>query len=249
MDSFLNLSGKPPTRSASVSPSTGLLRGQAASPPPCREFLAEPVEAAAHARVETQRAGLEDEAADQVRVDALRRLDLAAGSLLDLVDDAARLLVGEFDGGGQLDVENAFCLSDEPVELARDLLDLAGAIFLGKQEEEVADELFVPAEQLLERCRLGALIELGVTEERPELRHLALRLDEVAELFAHGVEPAPVPRCFEEGARVHAVRDRHATRPYLTTPRSRARRSPRRSGDAGPCRRARPALPSPPRSG
>jgi len=32
--------------------------------------LAEPVEAAAHTGVEAQRAGLEDDAADQVRVDA-----------------------------------------------------------------------------------------------------------------------------------------------------------------------------------
>src|SRR6266478_6536402 len=115
MGSFRNLPGKPPTRSASVSPSTGPLRGQAASPPPCRQFLAEPVEAAAHAGVEAHRAGLEDEAADQVWVDALRRLDLAAGSFLDLSDHVARLLFGELDGGGQLDVEDALCLRDQLV--------------------------------------------------------------------------------------------------------------------------------------
>src|SRR5438093_8825276 len=99
---------------------------------PCREFVAEPVEAAAHAGVEAQRAGLEDEAADQVRVDALRRLDLAAGSFLDLADHVARLFLGELDRGGQLDVENALCLGDQPVELACDLLDLTGAVLLGE---------------------------------------------------------------------------------------------------------------------
>jgi hypothetical protein len=36
-----------------------------------------------------------------------------------------------------------------------------------------------------------------------------LRLDEVVELFAHGLEPALVARSLEQGARVHAVGDRH----------------------------------------
>src|SRR5437667_2979734 len=136
---------------------------------PCREFLAEPVEAAAHAGVEAHRAGLEDEAADQVWVDALRRLDLAAGSLFDLSDHVARLLLGELDGGGQLDVEDALCLGDQPVELSRNLLDLARAVLLGEQEEEVADELLVAPQQLLERRRLGAVVEVRVAEEPAEL--------------------------------------------------------------------------------
>jgi hypothetical protein len=132
--------------------------------------LAEPVEAAAHAGVEAQRAGLEDEAAEQVRVDALRRLDLAAGSFLDLADHVARLLLGELDRGRQLDVEDALGLGDQPVELARDLLDLAGAVLLGKQQEEVANELLVAAQQLLERRRLGAVVDLRVAEEPSQLR-------------------------------------------------------------------------------
>src|SRR5205085_11543673 len=77
------------------------------------------------------------------------------------------------------------------------------------QEQDVADELLVATEQLLERCRLGAVVELRVAEEPTQLRHLALRLDEVTELFADGVEPVVIPRRLEEGARVHAVRYRH----------------------------------------
>ena len=51
------------------------------------ELATEPVQAAAHACVDAQRAGLEDEAADEVGVDRARRLDRAAGRLLDLADD------------------------------------------------------------------------------------------------------------------------------------------------------------------
>ena len=40
-------------------------------------------------------------------VDGARRLDLAAGGLLDLADDRLRLVVGELDRGRQLDVERS----------------------------------------------------------------------------------------------------------------------------------------------
>ena len=68
-----------------------------------QELVAQAVEAAAHAPVDPHRAGLEDEAADQVGVDLARRLDLPSGGLLDLADDLGRLLVRELDRGGQLD--------------------------------------------------------------------------------------------------------------------------------------------------
>src|SRR5687768_13627376 len=55
------------------------------------ELAAEPVQAAAHARVDAQRAGLEDEAADEVGVDRAGRLDRAARRLLDLADDRGGL--------------------------------------------------------------------------------------------------------------------------------------------------------------
>src|SRR5262249_14325065 len=54
------------------------------SAPCCSEVVAEALEAALDAGVDPHRADLEDEAADQVRVDRAGRLDLAAGGLLDL---------------------------------------------------------------------------------------------------------------------------------------------------------------------
>src|SRR5690242_9505553 len=58
---------------------------------PCGcELVAEAFEAAAHAGVDAHRADLEDEPADQVGVDGARRLDVAAGGLLDLAHDRLR---------------------------------------------------------------------------------------------------------------------------------------------------------------
>src|ERR671930_1223239 len=71
------------------------------------QFFAELFEAAPHARVEAQRACLDDEATDQARIDGARGDDAAAGCLLDLLDHAARLLLGELDGGRQLELEHA----------------------------------------------------------------------------------------------------------------------------------------------
>src|SRR6478752_7261034 len=70
------------------------------------EFALEAFQAAAHARVDAQRAGLEDDAADQVGVDRARRLDGPAGGLLDLL--AAALL------------------DQEPQEVAEERVGVAG---------------------------------------------------------------------------------------------------------------------------
>jgi len=105
------------------------------------EFLAKAVEPAAHARVESTRAGLDDDAAEDVGVDAARGLDPAAGGVLDPADELRRLLVGELDGRGQLELEDASLLRDQPLELRVDLLDLGDPALLGQQQEEVADEL------------------------------------------------------------------------------------------------------------
>src|SRR5438552_2383542 len=59
------------------------------------EFSGEAFQAAAHARVHAQRAGLQDDAADQARIDVARRLDGAARRSLDLADDCARLVLGQ----------------------------------------------------------------------------------------------------------------------------------------------------------
>src|SRR5262245_31869863 len=55
------------------------------------EIATKSFQAAAHAGVDAQRAGLEDEAADEVGVDRAGRLDGATRRLLDPADDGLRL--------------------------------------------------------------------------------------------------------------------------------------------------------------
>ena len=69
------------------------------------QLAPEPLEPPAHACVQAVRADVHDDAADQVRVDAARRLDLAARGLLDLLDQLPRIGIGELDGGRQLEVD------------------------------------------------------------------------------------------------------------------------------------------------
>src|SRR5919106_781864 len=99
------------------------------------ELVTEGLEPALHARVDAHRAGLEDDAADQVRIDLPRRFDRAARRLLDLAQDGARLLVRELDRGRQLDVEPALLGRHERVQLLLDLLELAGTAFLDSQQD------------------------------------------------------------------------------------------------------------------
>src|SRR5213076_2483855 len=55
------------------------------------EFVSQSFQSAADARVDAQRARLEDDAADEAGIDLARRIDLAAGRPLDLTEDRVRL--------------------------------------------------------------------------------------------------------------------------------------------------------------
>src|SRR5438876_595495 len=112
------------------------------------EFLSQSFQASAQARVDTVRAGLQHDAADQLRVDAAGRLDRSSSRLLDLADDVVRLLVRQLAGGGQLDRQPALLARHQPLELARDLLELARAALLGAQQEEVAEQRLVVADEV-----------------------------------------------------------------------------------------------------
>src|SRR4051795_8483056 len=57
------------------------------------QCLSKSFQSPSHARVGSIRAGLKHDAAEDVGVDAARRLDRAAGGLLDLLDDRLRLVV------------------------------------------------------------------------------------------------------------------------------------------------------------
>ena len=111
--------------------------------------------------------------------------------------------------GRQLDVEAARLAGDEALELAGDLVDLAGAALLGEQADEVADEVVVALQQLAERRALRARVELRVAQQAAQLGHVVDGLDERGEVGADGVEAAGVLRRLEERARVGAVDDGH----------------------------------------
>src|SRR5262252_8484950 len=66
------------------------------------EFVSQSFQSPADARVDAKRARLQDDAAHEVGVDLLRRLDLPARRILDLFQDRLRLGVGELARGRQL---------------------------------------------------------------------------------------------------------------------------------------------------
>src|SRR5262245_20634562 len=101
------------------------------------QFLSQSFKSSTHARVRAIRPCLEHEAPDQVRIDAPGRFNLPSGRLLDLAENLARLRVGQLARGDQLDGKAALLARHQPLELRRDLLDLAGASLLRHELEEV----------------------------------------------------------------------------------------------------------------
>src|SRR5205823_1166159 len=91
------------------------------------QFVSQSFESSTHARVRAVRPRPEDEATDERRVDAARRLDLPSCGLLDLSDDLSRFRVRQLARRDQLDVQAALLARHQPLELGRDRLDLAGA--------------------------------------------------------------------------------------------------------------------------
>ena len=106
------------------------------------EFVSEALEAAAHAAVGAVRPDLQDDPADEARVDACasprpcgRRPSRSAATI-----DFASASESSYDGG-ELDGQPVLRLGDERVELRADLRQLAGAALLGDEPDEVAHEL------------------------------------------------------------------------------------------------------------
>src|SRR5581483_6043790 len=184
------------------------------------ELLSKSVEAAADARVDPERACLEDDAADQVGVDLARGLDGAARGPGDLLDDVARLLVGELLRSRQLDGDLALLAGDQPFELALDLLDLGDAALLGQQLEEVADDVVDAPGDRLQRGRLGARVDLWVAQDRSQLRNLPDGRHEVAQLLARLLDVALLPGSVVERPRIDPVDNAHG-RPTRSPARAR----------------------------
>src|SRR4051794_6702652 len=170
------------------------------------QFMSQSFESSAHARVRAIRPGLEDEAPDQRRVDAARRLHLPSCRLLDLSDDLARLGVGQLACGDQVDRQPALLTRHEPLELACDLLDLARASLLCHELQEVREELVLRAGEIGEDARLRRRLELRVLQDRAQLRGLLDRAREVGEVLVDLRELVLVLRCFEQRLGIDAVR-------------------------------------------
>src|SRR5919199_5964550 len=162
------------------------------------EVAAEALEAAAHARIHAARADLEHDSSDQVRVDGGGRFDFSARCALDLAEDRAQLVLGELDGGRQLDGGALLLARDEPFELSVDVVELGDAVLVDEETQEVPDDLVGVAQQVFEDLPLRARVELGVAQELAQLRHVAHRLDELRQLVVHLREPIVLLRRLEQ---------------------------------------------------
>src|ERR1700751_5538499 len=69
------------------------------------EFVSQSLQSSAPARVDAQRARLQDDPAHQVGVDLLRRVDLPSRRVLDLLEDGLRLGVAQLARRRQFDGE------------------------------------------------------------------------------------------------------------------------------------------------
>src|SRR5918995_6016288 len=173
------------------------------------QFVSQSLEPSADAAVGQVRPDPQDDPADEVGVDGARRLDLAAGRLLDLLDDRLRLDVGELVRGRELAREPVLRLGYERVELGADLLQLARSALLRDEADEVADELVGTGGDLLEHLGFARRLDLRVAEERAQLGNLVHGASDRGEVAGDRVHAARVLRGLEERAGVHALRDGH----------------------------------------
>src|SRR4051794_23628182 len=187
--------------------SSGLSFTGASAP---HEFVSQSFQSPAHTRVDAERAGLQDDAAHQIRVDLLRRLDLAARRVLDLLQDRLRLGVAQLARRRQLDGETPLLARHQPLELLRHLLELPRAPLLRHDLEEVREQQFVVAGEIGEDRGLRARLELRVAQHGTQSRRLRHGGGKVAERLVHLSKPARVLRGGEERLGVDAVGDGYA---------------------------------------
>jgi hypothetical protein len=152
---------------------------------------------------------LEDDASDQIWVDLPRGLHLAARLFLDAAEDTTELLVGELVRSRQLDVEDLLLRGDECIELRNDLTELRGTALLGDEAHEIDNELVGAAGDLREHVGLDLRLDLGVLEQRAEVRGPGESVAELLQLAVDRVQAALLLRCLEDGARIDAVRNRY----------------------------------------
>src|SRR3954470_19859629 len=173
------------------------------------QFLAQALDPAADAGVDAHRAGLQDEAADQVGIDPAGRLDLASRRLSNQQDDRLALLGRQLDRSRELDVQDALVTAPHVLELALHDGDLVLAPLLGDEQQEVAEEVVRPLQEVPEHGGFRPRVELRVPQPGAEPGHAPQPLHEAGDLVA---DPLQLPRLLgrvEQGRRVYALRDRH----------------------------------------
>src|SRR5438309_112541 len=181
----LNSSGRRSSASIAPRPSIGLPSGSTTRP---------------------SRARLQDDPADELRVDAARRVDLAACRLLDLAHDRICFRVGQVPGRDQLHVETALFACDQALELLRHLLELAGPVLLGNEKQEVLEQRLVVSGEVGEDLRLRRRFELRIAQHGPQLRRCFDRGREVGERLVDLCEAIVLLGCREQRLGVDAVR-------------------------------------------
>src|SRR5215475_6240451 len=139
------------------------------------EFVSQSFQSSADARVDAQRAGLEDDAADEGRIDLPGRLDLASGRVLDLLQDRVRLGVAQLARRRELHGQAPLLARHQPLELLRDVLELARAALLRDDLQEVREQRLVAAGEVGEDRGLGGRLELRVAQDCAQLGRLRLR--------------------------------------------------------------------------
>ena len=196
----------------------------------------------ARSRRRAMRADLQDDAADQVGVDGARRLDLAARGLLDLLQERLRLVVGELERGRQLDVEDGSSARRRARSNSR-----AISVELRRRgpsrratSRKLRSSSSAPPSTSSSAAAFVARVELGVARAARAARApRRIGLDEVAELARGPRSSRPCSCAASKSARAYVrCDDGHASSAPLAARRSRARRSPRRSGACGRRRRA-----------
>jgi hypothetical protein len=173
------------------------------------DALSKFLQAVADARVEDHVSHLQDDAAEDLLVDATGQLDLLAGLAPDLLADLAHHRRVQLDGAGHGHVDPPVLPLPQLLELAPDAEDLRHPVLLDQQLQEV-DELGIgAADGALQPVALLGRGEIGAEEEDPKLAIGVQGVGELDQLVADRVELALIPGDLEERLGVYASGVRH----------------------------------------
>ena len=204
----------------------------------CGELLTEALEPAADAAVRAERADLEDDPSDEAGVDRAGRLDLAAGRLLDLVDDGSGLVLGELVRRGAARRRGGSARARRaPGAPAFISASSPARPFSATSRTKLRTNRRRPRSSWSSSAAFcgGSICGFRRTARSSGTSSSA----RASAARSSATAPASPPRARPRRGRARTCGDdRHSRRSPFRARRSRARRWPRRSGGAGPRRRA-----------